>query len=136
MKVVSAEVVLISDETHIVVARQTAGRAAKRMGMGVLDQTKIATATSELARNIIRYAKTGEVVIEEVADELRSGLQITFKDRGPGIPDIEKAMRDGFTTGGGMGFGLSGSKRLMNEFEILSELGVGTTVTIKKWKNG
>lgn len=136
MKVVSAELVSVSDETHIVIARQTAGRAAKRIGMGVLDQTKIATATSELARNMVRYAKSGEVVIEEVTDAFRSGLRITFKDSGPGIADIERAMRDGFTTGGGMGLGLSGSKRLMNEFEIVSKVGVGTTVIIKKWKNG
>jgi serine/threonine-protein kinase RsbT len=135
VKVLSAEVIAIIDETHIVVARQSAGRAAKRLGMGILDQTKIATATSELARNIVRYAKTGEVLIEEISDELRSGLQITFKDRGPGIADIEQAMRDGFTTGGGMGFGLSGSKRLVNEFEITSRVGFGTIVIIKKWKN-
>lgn len=135
MKVVSAEKVAVSDETHIVAARQCAGRAAKRMGMGILDQTKIATATSELARNIVRYAKNGEVLIEEITDEIRSGLQITFRDHGPGIADIDKAMKDGFTTGGGMGFGLSGSKRLMNEFEILSQVGVGTTIIIKKWKN-
>jgi serine/threonine-protein kinase RsbT len=135
LKVISAETVAVSDENHIVAARQAAGRVAKKIGMGVLDQTKIATATSELARNIVRYAKFGEVIIEHVSDEFRSGLQITFKDRGPGIADIPKAMRDGFTTGGGMGFGLSGSKRLVNEFEILSQVGVGTTVIIKKWKN-
>jgi serine/threonine-protein kinase RsbT len=133
--VLSAELVAISDETHIVIARQTAGRTAKKIGMSLLDQTKIATATSELARNIVRYAKTGEVLIEEISDEFRLGLQITFKDRGPGIADIDKAMRDGFTTGAGMGLGLSGSKRLVNEFEILSQVGVGTTVIIKKWKS-
>jgi serine/threonine-protein kinase RsbT len=136
VKVVSSEIIHISDETHIVLARQSAGRAAKRMGMGVLDQTKIATATSELARNIVRYATAGEVLIEELAGELRSGLQITFRDKGPGIADVEKAMCDGFTTGGGMGLGLSGSKRLVNEFEIRSQVGIGTTVIIKKWKNG
>jgi serine/threonine-protein kinase RsbT len=135
LKIVSAERVAVTDEGGIIVARQAAGRAAKRMGMSLVDQTKVATATSELARNIVRYAESGEVVIEEIADALRSGLQITFKDKGPGIPDLQTAMRDGFTTGGGMGFGLSGSKRLMNEFEIISQIGVGTTVIIKKWKN-
>lgn len=135
MKVLSAELVAVLDENSIVVARQAAGRAAKRMGMGVVDQTKIVTVTSELARNIVRYAKVGEVVIEEISDALRSGLRISFKDKGPGIADIERAMRDGFTTGGGMGFGLSGSKRLVNDFEIISQVGVGTTVVIKKWKN-
>ena len=135
MKVISAELIPVLDENSIVVARQTAGRAAKRMGMGVVDQTKIVTVTSELARNIVRYAKVGEVVIEEISDSLRSGLRISFKDNGPGIPDIERAMQDGFTTGGGMGFGLSGSKRLVNDFEIISQIGVGTTVIVKKWKN-
>jgi serine/threonine-protein kinase RsbT len=135
LKVLSAELVAVLDENSIVVARQAAGRAAKRMGMGVVDQTKIVTVTSELARNIVRYAKVGEVVIEEISDALRSGLRISFKDKGPGIADIERAMRDGFTTGGGMGFGLSGSKRLVNDFEIISQVGVGTTVVIKKWKN-
>ena len=135
MKVISAELIPVLDENSIVVARQTAGRAAKRMGMGVVDQTKIVTVTSELARNIVRYAKVGEVVIEEISDSLRSGLRISFKDNGPGIPDIERAMQDGFTTGGGMGFGLSGSKRLVDDFEIISQIGVGTTVIVKKWKN-
>jgi serine/threonine-protein kinase RsbT len=135
LKAVPAGLVALSDEGGIVVARQAAARAAKKIGMSVLDQTKLATATSELARNIVRYAQTGEVLIEEISDALRSGLQITFKDKGPGIADVEKAMRDGFTTGGGMGFGLSGSKRLVNEFEIISQIGVGTTIIIKKWKN-
>ena len=135
MRVLSADRIVVTDESHIVVARQRAGLAAKRMGMGVLDQTKMATATSELARNIVRYAKSGEVLIEEIEQNGRSGLRVTFTDRGPGIPDIELAMRDGFTTGAGMGLGLSGSKRLVNEFEINSEVGVGTTVVIKKWKN-
>ena len=132
---ISAELIPVLDENSIVVARQTAGRAAKRMGMGVVDQTKIVTVTSELARNIVRYAKVGEVVIEEISDSLRSGLRISFKDNGPGIPDIERAMQDGYTTGGGMGFGLSGSKRLVNDFEIISQIGVGTTVIVKRWKN-
>jgi serine/threonine-protein kinase RsbT len=132
--VVSVERIAITDEGHIVVARQRAAQAAKRIGMGVLDQTKLATATSELARNIVRYAKVGEVIIEQVETETRKGLQITFKDKGPGIKDVALAMKDGFTTGSGMGLGLSGSKRLVNEFEIQSEIGVGTKVVIKKWK--
>jgi serine/threonine-protein kinase RsbT len=134
LNVLSVERIAITDEAHIVVARQRAAQVAKKIGMGILDQTKIATATSELARNIVRYAKVGEVIIEEVENENRVGLQITFKDRGPGIKDVTAAMRDGYTTGNGMGLGLSGSKRLVNEFEINSEVGVGTTVIIKKWK--
>lgn len=135
MRALSAERIAITDESHIVAARQRAWNAAKKIGMGVLDQTKIATATSELARNIVRYAKTGEVVIEQVENLGRSGLRITFKDQGPGISDIDRAMRDGFSSGGGMGLGLSGSRRLVNEFEITSEVGVGTTIVIKKWKH-
>ena len=135
MRVLSAERIAVTDEFEIVVARQRAGSLAKKMGMGIIDQTKIATATSELARNIVRYAKQGEVVIEEIEHILRLGLRITFKDNGPGIPDIALALKDGYTTGNGMGLGLSGSKRLVNEFEIKSEVGKGTTIIIIKWKN-
>jgi serine/threonine-protein kinase RsbT len=132
--VLSAERIGILEESDIVIARQRAGQLAKKIGMGVVDQTKIATATSELARNIVRYAKTGEVIIEEIDNGITTGLQLTFKDRGPGIADLAMAMRDGFSSGGGMGLGLSGAKRLVNEFEIQSEAGVGTTIVVKKWK--
>src|SRR5213075_2446404 len=118
----------------IVLARQRATQIAKKIGMGLVDQTKIATATSELARNIVRYANPGEVVIEEVDNGISIGLRLTFKDSGPGIPDIPTAMQDGYSTAKGMGLGLSGSKRLVNEFEINSEVGVGTTIVLKKWK--
>jgi serine/threonine-protein kinase RsbT len=134
VRVLSAERIAILEESDIVVARQRASQLAKKMGMGVVDQTKLATATSELARNIVRYAKTGEVVIEEIDNGITTGLQLTFKDRGPGIADIAAAMTDGFTSAGGMGLGLSGAKRLVNEFEIESEIGVGTTIVVKKWK--
>lgn len=134
MRIVSAQLIPISEESDIVIARQRAGQLAKKIGMGLLEQTKISTATSELARNIVRYAKTGEVMIEEVENDVTPGLQITFRDCGPGIPDIEMAMRDGYTTSGGMGLGLSGSRRLVNEFEISSKPGMGTTIVIKKWK--
>jgi serine/threonine-protein kinase RsbT len=134
VRVFSAERIAIWGESDILVARQRAGQLAKKLGMGVVDQTKVATATSELARNIVRYAKTGEVIIEEIDNGITTGLQLTFKDRGPGIADIAKAMSDGFTSGGGMGLGLSGAKRLMNEFEIDSEIGVGTTIVMRKWK--
>jgi serine/threonine-protein kinase RsbT len=134
VRILSAERIRILEESDIVIARQRAGQVAKKIGMGLVDQTKIATATSELARNIVRYAKTGEVLIQEIEGDISRGLQITFTDHGPGIADLATAMRDGFTTSGGMGLGLSGSKRLVNEFEISSEVGVGTTVIIKKWK--
>jgi serine/threonine-protein kinase RsbT len=132
--VLAAERIAILEESDIVIARQRAGQLAKKIGMGVVDQTKIATATSELARNIVRYAKTGEVTIEEIDNGITTGLQLTFKDRGPGIADVAAAMSDGFSSGGGMGLGLSGAKRLVNEFEIESQIGVGTTIVLKKWK--
>ena len=135
MRIVSAERIPILEESDIVIARQRAGQLAKKIGMGMVDQTKIATATSELARNIVRYAKTGEVILEEIDNDITPGLRLTFKDQGPGIADIEMAMRDGFTTSGGMGLGLSGSKRLVSEFEINSKPGAGTTIVIKKWKH-
>jgi serine/threonine-protein kinase RsbT len=134
VKVLSAERIQISEESDIVLARQRAAQLAKKIGMGLVDQTKIATATSELARNIVRYANPGEVVIEEVDNGISIGLRLTFKDSGPGIPDIPTAMQDGYSTAKGMGLGLSGSKRLVNEFEINSEVGVGTTIVLKKWK--
>ncbi len=134
MRILAAERIPILDESHIVIARQRAALSARQIGMGLLDQTKVGTATSELARNILRHATRGEVLIETVENDSRPGLRITFSDQGPGIPDIAMAMTDGFTTAGGMGLGLSGSKRLMNEFEINSTVGVGTTVIIKKWK--
>lgn len=130
----SAERIPISEESDIVFARQRAAQLAKKLGMGLLDQTKIATATSELARNIVRYANPGEVFIEEVDNGICIGLRLTFKDAGPGIPDIPTAMQDGYTTSKGMGLGLSGAKRLVNEFEINSQVGVGTTIVLKKWK--
>ena len=133
---ISVERIAILDESHIVLARQRAGQLAKKIGMGILDQTKLATATSELARNIVRYAQSGEAILQEIESDIdhRKGICITFRDQGPGIKDIATAMKDGYTTGGGMGLGLSGSKRLVNEFEISSEVGVGTTIIIKKWK--
>jgi serine/threonine-protein kinase RsbT len=134
VKILSAERIRICEESDIILARQRAAQLAKKIGMGLVDQTKIATATSELARNIVRYANPGEVLIEEVDNGISMGLQLTFKDRGPGIPDVSLAMRDGYSTAKGMGLGLSGSKRLVNEFEINSEVGVGTIIVLKKWK--
>lgn len=137
MIVISTELILLSDEAHIVLARQRAAQIVKGLGMGVLDQTKVATATSELARNIVRYAGRGQVRIETLErDDGRTGVRLAFRDEGPGIANVAAAMQDGYTTGRGMGLGLSGSKRLVNEFEISSRPGAGTTVVITKWKNG
>jgi serine/threonine-protein kinase RsbT len=99
-----------------------------------VDQTKIVTAASELARNTLEHGGGGEVRIQILQEGVRRGVRLTFTDQGPGIADLGQAMKDGFTTGGGMGLGLSGSKRLVNEFDIRSAPGQGTTVTITRWK--
>ena len=104
------------------------------MRFSLVDQTRIITAASELARNTLQHGGGGSVAIEIVENGTRRGLRLTFKDQGPGIPDLELAMKDGYTTGGGLGLGLSGSKRLVNEFTILSKVGEGTEVSITKWK--
>lgn len=104
--------------------------------MSLLNQTKLITGASELVRNMLKYGNGGIVRIEIVSKGRDTGIRLIFEDKGPGIPDINKAMTDGFTTGKSMGLGLPGTKRLMNEFNITSEVGVGTTVTVIKWKNG
>ncbi len=104
------------------------------MNFSITEQTKMVTATSELARNMLIYAGGGLVYIEEIEVGVRRGLQVTFEDNGPGIPDIQLALTDGYTTGEGMGLGLSGSKRLVDDFEIHSEIGQGTRIVIVKWK--
>ena len=102
--------------------------------MSLVDLTKFVTAASEIARNTLEYGGGGTVLLEELRDGVRAGLRLTFEDRGPGIPDLARAMTDGFTSGGGMGLGLGGTKRLVDEFQITSEVGKGTRVTITKWK--
>lgn len=127
----------IAGEDDIVAARGTAREAAKVLGFGVVDQSRIATAVSELARNIVRYATggRGEVVVRAVAGGAAgSGIEIIVRDEGPGIADIEQAMSEGFTSGAGMGMGLPGTRRLMDEMQLDSALGRGTTVTIRKWR--
>jgi serine/threonine-protein kinase RsbT len=114
--------------------RQTVREHAIRQGFSLVDQTKIVTAASELARNILNYGGGGEMALQVLNEGLRKGLRLAFADKGPGIPDIELAMKDGFTTGGGMGLGLGGAKRLSNEFSIQSTVGEGTRVTITRWK--
>lgn len=130
-----------SFETHpivepedIVLVRQAVRRTAVAMGFNLVDQTKIVTATSELARNALHYGGGGTMTLEVVQQGARAGLRLTFADEGPGIPDIEMALRDGFTTGNGMGLGLGGAKRLSDEFEIDSAPGRGTRVTILRWR--
>ena len=114
--------------------RQVVREQAVTLGFSLVDQTKIVTAASELARNTLTHGRGGEVVVELPVNSGRKGLRLTFSDRGPGIPDIELAMKDGFTTGGGMGLGLGGAKRLSSEFAIDSRPGAGTRVSITRWK--
>jgi serine/threonine-protein kinase RsbT len=118
----------------IVRVRQIVRQWAVELGFSLVDQTKIVTAASELARNTLIYGNGGEARVEMLADGLRSGLKVIFEDRGPGIADLDLAMKDGYTTGGGLGLGLSGAKRLSNEFELRSVQGEGTRVAITRWK--
>jgi serine/threonine-protein kinase RsbT len=117
-----------------VLVRQAVRDWSKQLGFSLVDQTKIVTGASELARNTLDYGGGGIVRLEALQEGFRRGLRLTFVDQGPGIPDLDLALRDGYTTGGGLGLGLSGTRRLMNEFSIESELGKGTTVTIARWK--
>lgn len=126
------EVPIVS-EADIVAARKAVRSAAVALGFGVTDVTRIVTAASELARNIYQHAGTGNMSWKFLAAGDRTGIELIFEDRGPGIPDIGKAMEPGFTTGKGMGLGLPGSKRLMDEMLIHSEVGKGTLVHVKKW---
>jgi serine/threonine-protein kinase RsbT len=134
MPVVNAETISVADSGDIVAVRQAVRRQAVTINLSLVDQTKIVTAASELARNMVLYGGGGEVTLELLEDGVRRGLRVQFTDSGPGIPDIDLAMRDGFTTGRGMGLGLGGAKRLVNEFKIESAPGKGTSVTITRWR--
>lgn len=134
MTLVSAEVLPLTTSDHIVIVRQAVRQRAVDLGFSLVDQTKIVTAASELARNTLQYGGGGRVTIDAVEDFGRRGLRLTFEDEGPGIPDIELAMKDGYTTGGGLGLGLSGARRLSNDFSIQSAPGKGTRVTITRWR--
>jgi serine/threonine-protein kinase RsbT len=124
----------IRSSTDVVQVRQLVRSWSAEIGFSLVDQTKIVTAASELARNTLQYGGGGTARLEEVENGSRRGLRLTFTDQGPGIPDIALAMRDGYTTGVGLGLGLGGTKRLMGEFSITSQVGVGTSVTIGRWK--
>lgn len=127
------EEVIINNSEDVILSRQLARKIAGEFGFGLADQTRIATAVSELSRNICLYAGTGRVIIKTVSESAKKGIEIVAGDKGPGICDIELAMQDGYSTCKALGQGLPGTKRLMDEFEIKSEVGVGTTVTIRKW---
>ena len=126
--------VAINSDQDIVTARQKGRALAIELGFSTGDATLIATSISELARNIVSYARKGEIILKEVQGSSRLGISIVASDRGPGIWDIRQAMKDGFSTSGSLGLGLPGVRRLMDEFEIDSEPGRGTIVTVKKWK--
>jgi serine/threonine-protein kinase RsbT len=128
------ETLPLRSEQDIVVARQAVRRMMQALGFGLVDQTKMVTAASELARNAVTYGLGGTMKGEVVRDGVRKGLRLCFEDSGPGIADIALAMTDGWTSGTGMGLGLSGAKRLVNEFEIDSAPGRGTRVTVTRWK--
>jgi len=134
MVLLSTDQLPLDRDDHIVVVRQTVRQRAIELGFSLVDQTKIVTAASELARNTIQHGGGGTAIVETVNDGARRGLRLTFDDQGPGIADIALAMRDGYTTAGGLGLGLSGAKRLSNEFSIASVVGEGTRVVITRWK--
>jgi serine/threonine-protein kinase RsbT len=124
----------IRTQADIVYVRQVVRDWAVAQQFTIVDQTKIVTAASELARNALEYGKGGDLIIESLTDGLRKGIRLTFVDQGPGIPDMDLALTDGWTSGGGLGMGLTGARRLVNEFHIESKVGEGTKVTVTKWK--
>ena len=130
----SEAVIPINSDVDVVAARQKGRELAVELGFVSTDSTLLATAISELARNIIRYAKHGEILIASVQSGERVAITVVARDKGPGIANISLAMQDGFSTSGGLGLGLPGVKRLMDEFHLVSDANNGTTVTIKKWK--
>lgn len=124
----------IATSADVVLVRNAVRAAAERMGLRNIDVTKLVTAASEIARNTLVYGGGGTAEVSFVEADRRSGVRITFEDHGPGIPDLELALRPGYTSGGGLGLGMSGSKKLVDEFEIDSEVARGTRVTMTKWR--
>ncbi|MBS1603267.1 MAG: anti-sigma regulatory factor [Bacteroidetes bacterium] len=132
----SKDVVAITKEQDVILFRNRVKEFAQKIKMGLVNQTKLITAASELVRNMLRYADGGQITIEVVSKGRENGIRLVFKDSGPGISDIQLAMKDGFSIGKSLGLGLPGAKRLVNDFSIASEAGKGTVVTIIKWVNG
>jgi serine/threonine-protein kinase RsbT len=126
----------IQKQVDVIPFRNRLKEYAMKIGMGLVNQTKIITAASELARNMLKYANGGKVTIDVVSKGRENGIRLTFKDEGPGIADIQQAMKDGFSSVKSLGLGLPGARRLVNEFNIESIVGKGTTVAVIKWKNG
>lgn len=134
--VLNKDSIPIQKEQDVVPFRNRVKEYAVKIGMSLVNQTKLITAASELVRNMLKYAGGGTTLIEVVSKGRENGIRLTFQDRGPGIKDIQLAMKDGFSTGKSLGLGLPGARRLVSEFDIKSTVGKGTTVTIIKWKNG
>ena len=132
----SKDEILVKREQDVILVRNRVKEVAVRIKMGLVNQTRLITAASELLRNMLRYADGGVCLIEVVSNGRNNGVRLTFTDKGPGIPDITLAMKDGYSTGKSLGLGLPGTKRLVNEFDIKSVVGEGTKVTILKWANG
>jgi serine/threonine-protein kinase RsbT len=129
-----SEILPVREASDILLVRQFVRECATELGFSVLDQTKLVTAASELGRNTLIHGGGGMMLLETLVSNDRRGLRLTFEDKGPGIADVERAMTNGFTTNGGLGLGLGGSKRLVDEFEVVSRVGDGTRVTATRWK--
>lgn len=132
----SKDKIEVTKEQDVVYLKNRVKEVAVKIKMGLVNQTRLITAASELVRNMMRYADGGVCLVEVVSSGRTNGVRLTFEDKGPGIPDIAAAMRDGFSTGKSLGLGLPGAKRLVNEFDLKSKVGEGTTVVILKWANG
>jgi serine/threonine-protein kinase RsbT len=135
MIVLNKDTMSIQKEQDVIIFRNRVKEFAVKIGMSLLNQTKLITAASELVRNMLKYAGSGHVLMEIISNSGKTGVRLVFEDKGPGIADIKEAMKDGFSTGKSLGLGLPGAKRLVNEFDIRSEVGKGTTVSIIRWKN-
>lgn len=133
MVVQKQEMMLLQSTIDVSAARQKVRSWATELRFSIVDQTKIVTAASELARNTLIHGKGGKMIMEALEVDRKRGLRLTFEDKGPGIVNLEEALQDGFTTGGGLGLGLGGSKRLVNDFEISSKVGDGTRIIVTKW---
>lgn len=136
MITLNKEVMVIAREVDVIPFRNRLKECAVKVGMSLVNQTKLITAASELARNMLKYANGGKATIEVVSRGRENGIRLIFADQGPGIENVSQAMKDGFSTGKSLGLGLPGAKRLVSEFSLETAVGKGTTVTVTKWKNG
>jgi serine/threonine-protein kinase RsbT len=134
MQVLRSDAMAVRSDGDVVLARQAVRKWAVEAGFTLVDQTKIVTAASELARNTVVYGKGGTMRLELIQDGGRRGLRLVFEDKGPGIGDVRLALQDGYTTGTGLGMGLGGARRLVSEFDLVSKVGEGTRVTVTRWK--